>query len=50
MTDFDIRDSRFNHFIMGNASVEKLASGFRWVEGPVWFGDAGCLLFGRAFC
>lgn len=30
---------------MGNASVEKIASGFRWVEGPVWFGDAGCLLF-----
>lgn len=30
---------------MGNAPVEKLASGFRWVEGPVWFGDAGHLLF-----
>lgn len=30
---------------MGNAPVEKIATGFRWVEGPVWFGDAGCLLF-----
>jgi gluconolactonase len=30
---------------MGNAPLEKLATGFRWVEGPVWFGDAGCLLF-----
>jgi gluconolactonase len=30
---------------MGNAPVKKLATGFDWVEGPVWFGDAGCLLF-----
>ena len=25
--------------------VKQLATGFDWVEGPVWFGDAGCLLF-----
>ena len=30
---------------MGNAPVKQLATGFDWVEGPVWFGDAGCLLF-----
>ena len=45
MTDFEIVDPRFGRFIMGNAPVEKIASGFRWVEGPVWLGDAGCLLF-----
>jgi gluconolactonase len=25
--------------------VERLATGFRWAEGPVWFGDARCLLW-----
>ena len=45
MSDFLINDARFAGFIMHNAPVEKLATGFRWVEGPVWFGDAGCLLF-----
>jgi len=27
------------------ASVERLATGFRWCEGPVWFGDARALLW-----
>jgi gluconolactonase len=27
------------------AGVERLASGFRWTEGPVWFGDGRYLLF-----
>jgi gluconolactonase len=27
-----------------NAAVERLATGFRWAEGPVWFGDGRCLL------
>lgn len=45
MTDVEIIDPRFGSYVMGNAPVEKIASGFRWVEGPVWFGDAGCLLF-----
>ncbi len=26
------------------ASVERLATGFRWMEGPVWFGDGRYLL------
>jgi hypothetical protein len=30
---------------MGNAPVKRIATGFDWVEGPVWFGDHGCLLF-----
>jgi gluconolactonase len=45
MTDFETHDPRFGQFVMGNAPVKKLATGFDWVEGPVWFGDAGCLLF-----
>ena len=27
-----------------NASVERLATGLRWAEGPVWFGDGRYLL------
>jgi gluconolactonase len=27
-----------------NAAIERLASGFRWAEGPVWFGDGRYLL------
>jgi gluconolactonase len=29
----------------GHASVERLYTGARWSEGPVWFGDARCVLF-----
>ncbi len=36
---------RFSRFILHNAVLERLASGCRWTEGPVWFGDAGCVLF-----
>jgi len=28
-----------------NAAVERLAAGFRWAEGPVWFGDGRYLLW-----
>jgi gluconolactonase len=35
----------FQRYVFGNAPVKKLAGGFDWVEGPVWFADAGCLLF-----
>jgi gluconolactonase len=42
---FDIKDRRFARYILANAALEELATGFRWVEGPVWFGDANCLLF-----
>ncbi len=37
-------DARFTQRI-GNAAVERIATGFRWTEGPVYFGDSGCLLF-----
>ena len=29
----------------GNAAVERLYTGCRWAEGPVWFGDLRCLLW-----
>jgi gluconolactonase len=31
--------------VLPNANLEKLADGFRWLEGPVWFADHQCLLF-----
>jgi len=45
MDGIEIRDPRFAQYILSNATLETLASGFRWIEGPVWMGDANCLLF-----
>jgi gluconolactonase len=35
----------FDRLRLGLASVERLWTGARWAEGPVWFGDARHLLF-----
>jgi gluconolactonase len=45
MDGFEIRSPRFERYILSNATLETLATGFRWIEGPVWMGDANCLLF-----
>ena len=45
MSLYDIQDQRFNHLILGNAQLETLADGCRWLEGPVWFADQELLLF-----
>ena len=45
MDGFEIRSPRFARYILSNAALETLAAGFRWIEGPVWMGDANCLLF-----
>ena len=45
MSFFEALEPQFNGFVLGNAPVRQLATGFDWVEGPVWFGDANCLLF-----
>ena len=45
MTSFETIDPGFGRYVMGNAPLKKLATGFDWAEGPAWFGDAGCLLF-----
>jgi gluconolactonase len=34
-----VLDPAFNRYRIGLAAVERLATGFRWSEGPVWFGD-----------
>ncbi|MBT8423638.1 MAG: SMP-30/gluconolactonase/LRE family protein [Silicimonas sp.] len=38
-------DDRFADLVVVNAAVERLYTGLRWGEGPVWFGDMRCLLF-----
>lgn len=45
MSFFEVIDPAFERFVLGNAPVKQLATCFDWVEGPVWFCDAGCLLF-----
>ena len=45
MERFESHDERFDQYILGNAPLEELATGFRWIEGPVWMGDWNCLLF-----
>ena len=38
-------DPSFDAYRLALASVERLATGFRWAEGPVWFGDGRYLLW-----
>ncbi|HEV2620573.1 MAG TPA: SMP-30/gluconolactonase/LRE family protein [Frateuria sp.] len=45
MADFEIVDPRFRALVLPNAPLETLATGFRWLEGPVWFADRDELLF-----
>ena len=45
MENFEICEPRFAHYVLDNAPLEELATGFRWIEGLVWMGDSGCLLF-----
>jgi len=40
-----ILDPGFSKYRIGIAKVEKIASGQRWAEGPVWFGDGRYLLW-----
>jgi gluconolactonase len=41
----EVTAPQFSRFVMHNAALERLVTGCRWTEGPVWFGDAGCVLF-----
>ena len=41
----EVLDPSFAKYKLFNASVERLATGFRWCEGPVWFGDGRYLLW-----
>ena len=38
-------DDRFNKYMIFSAAVERLYTGARWSEGPVWFGDGRYLLW-----
>jgi gluconolactonase len=38
-------DKRFDKYRVMLTHVERLASGTLWGEGPVWFGDARCLIW-----
>ncbi|MDR3495925.1 MAG: SMP-30/gluconolactonase/LRE family protein [Ancalomicrobiaceae bacterium] len=41
----EILDERFRPCVLGNAAVERLATGMRWAEGPVWLGDGRQLVW-----
>ena len=41
----EILDPRFERYRIFSAAVERLWTGCRWAEGPVWFGDGRCLLW-----
>ena len=41
----EILDASFARYRVFSAAVERLATGFRWCEGPVWFGDGRYLLW-----
>ena len=41
----EVLDDAFLSLRLYSASIEQLASGCRWAEGPVWFGDGRYLLF-----
>jgi len=41
----EVVDPRFEKYRVGSAAVERLYTGARWAEGPVWFADGRYLLF-----
>jgi len=41
----EVCDARFRPYVLGSAALERLYTGARWTEGPVWFGDGRYLLF-----
>ncbi len=38
-------DKRFEKYFQTTAAIERIWTGARWAEGPVWFGDGRFLLF-----
>ncbi|WP_312277719.1 SMP-30/gluconolactonase/LRE family protein [Kosakonia cowanii] len=38
-------DDAFREYMVSSAKVEQIATGCRWAEGPVWFGDMRMLLW-----
>jgi gluconolactonase len=44
MSDVEIIEPRFRHYVLPNAPLLNLAEGFGWLEGPAWFADHDCLI------
>jgi gluconolactonase len=44
MQGFEIADPCFKRLVLPNAPLQELGTGYRWLEGPVWFADLDCLL------
>ena len=42
---YQVIDPRFGALFNGNALVDKLATGFKWAEGPAWFGGGRYLVW-----
>jgi gluconolactonase len=40
-----VLDPRFHPLVLGNAAIERVATGFRFTEGPAYYGDGQYLLF-----
>jgi gluconolactonase len=43
--DILVLDPRFQNMVLGHAAIERIATGFRFTEGPVYYGDGRYLLF-----
>ncbi len=43
--DVVVLDPRFQKIFIGNTGIRRIATGFDFTEGPVWFGDGRYLLF-----
>ena len=43
--DIIVLDPRFQNMVLGHASIERIATGFRFTEGPAYYGDGRYLLF-----
>lgn len=45
MSFFESFSAPFNRYVLDNAPLRQIATGFSWTEGPVRYGDANMLLF-----
>ena len=43
--DIIVLDPRFQPMVLGHAAIERVATGFRFTEGPAYYGDGRYLLF-----
>ena len=41
----EVIEPAFGKYVLGSAAVERIYTGARWTEGPVWFGDGRTLLW-----